>query len=55
MVALVLVDALMQHHAQTSLLPNQPAEAVEGAEAEGGEDKPFVINSLGKKLEGLGV
>jgi chorismate synthase len=53
MVALVLVDQLMQHMAQCNLMPDAVPEEAESSEEPG--QTLFVINKLGKKLEGLGV
>lgn len=57
MVALVLVDQLMQHTAQCQLMPDMPAAAPALVETgtEASEPKELTINKLGKKLSGFGV
>lgn len=48
MVALVLVDALMQHHAQCNLFPRDQSFT-------DSDNKDPLPNALGKKLSGYGI
>ena len=53
MVALVLVDALMQHHAQCNLFPSD-VDFTQNSSLEDGTTTSSLPNPLGKKLQGFG-